>query len=427
MTGTLINGYADSIYYILYKMFPSVMQRSGFKYDDVSLFAYKYGVMSYTYANNKTVKKKLPGISPLIFTDYLFNSAVFISLKDMKDELPTYTETPVGIYMDEDIALGYYEYESFMKSLFSEARKLEKKEKKKSLKIVPSLIKDMMNYPDAPHCAKPLYDIDTSELRFSPVVLESSSRNKELELLDIVKTQIEKGEKVLIYYNAVNKTDIGKILTELLEENGYSAYELKASVKSEKREGIIKDLINDGLDVLICNPSLVETGLDLIDFTSIIFYQIGYNLYTLRQASRRSWRLSQKNPVSVYYLYYIDTVQEKALSLMATKLHAAKTVEGDFDEEGLKSMSENTDILSQIANNVVNDISCAIDTSLFTSTNYIKQVSNASSRKHYLSNKEILIPINNNGMRIMINEWDKMNTNKLLNNDLIENPLRLFV
>lgn len=426
MTGTLINGYADSIYYILYKMFPSVMKKSGFKYEDVNIFADKYGVTSYSYdARNTRKKKKMPGISPLIFTDYLFNNTVFISLKDMKNDLPSYTEIPIGVDMDEDVLMGYMEYENFMRDLFADANR--NKDKKRSLKIVSSLIKDMMNYPDSPHCAKPLIDPDTGKIRFTPHTLDPMDRNKENELLNIVKEQVDKGEKVLIYYNAVNKTDIGSRLTNLLEENNFSAYELKASVKSEKRESIIKNLLDEGLDVLICNPSLVETGLDLIDFTTIVFYQVGYNLYTLRQASRRSWRLSQKNPVSVYYLYYNDSVQEKALALMATKLHAAKSVEGDFDEEGLKSMSENTDILSQIANNVVNDISCAIDTSLFTSTNYIKQVSNTVERKHVMLNEDISIPIDDNGMKIIINEWNKFDVNTKLDNKLINNPLKLFI
>ena len=37
--------------------------------------------------------------------------------------------------------------------------------------------------------------------------------------------------------------------------------------------------------------------MDLLDFPSIIFYQIPMSTYTLRQASRRSWRIPQKKPV----------------------------------------------------------------------------------------------------------------------------------
>ena len=54
------------------------------------------------------------------------------------------------------------------------------------------------------------------------------------------------------------------------------------------------------LDVVISHPRLVETGLDLFDkggrhnFPTLCFYETGYNLFTLRQASRRSWRIGQE-------------------------------------------------------------------------------------------------------------------------------------
>ena len=72
----------------------------------------------------------------------------------------------------------------------------------------------------------------------------------------------------------------------------------------------------EGLQVLIFNPSLVETGLDLNAFTTLIFYDTGYKLFTLRQASRRSWRINQTAPrVEVYMPYYQHTMQHKAIKL----------------------------------------------------------------------------------------------------------------
>ena len=59
--------------------------------------------------------------------------------------------------------------------------------------------------------------------------------------------------------------------------------------------------VKNGLQVLITEPRCVETGLDLNAFTTLIFYSMGYNLFTLRQASRRSWRINQTAPrVEVY-------------------------------------------------------------------------------------------------------------------------------
>jgi hypothetical protein len=38
--------------------------------------------------------------------------------------------------------------------------------------------------------------------------------------------------------------------------------------------------------VLIANPDLVKTGFDLLEFSTIVFLQSGYNVYMLQQVSR---------------------------------------------------------------------------------------------------------------------------------------------
>ena len=91
---------------------------------------------------------------------------------------------------------------------------------------------------------------------------------------------------------------------------------LAPTVPPEKREEWVEKRVNSGLQALITNPRCVETGLDLNAFTTLIFYSMGYNLFTLRQASRRSWRINQTAPrVEVYMLYYKDTMQAKAMKL----------------------------------------------------------------------------------------------------------------
>jgi hypothetical protein len=50
-----------------------------------------------------------------------------------------------------------------------------------------------------------------------------------------------------------------------------------------------------GVEVVVCHPKLVETGLDLLAFPTLYFYETGYSLHTLRQASRRSWRIGQRH------------------------------------------------------------------------------------------------------------------------------------
>ena len=53
--------------------------------------------------------------------------------------------------------------------------------------------------------------------------------------------------------------------------------------------------------------------------------------------------------LGVYMLYYADTMQAKAMKLMASKLAVAGLIEGTFSEEGLAAMSDVQDMTSQMA------------------------------------------------------------------------------
>ena len=136
----------------------------------------------------------------------------------------------------------------------------------------------------------------------------------------------------------------------MLADEGYRTEILTDKIKTTNREEWVQKKLAAGMQVLIVNPSLVETGLDLNAFTTLVFYSMGYKLFTLRQASRRSWRINQKAPaVKVYMLYYEDTMQQKCLKLMASKLAVAGLIEGNFSEERLAAMSDVQDMTSQMA------------------------------------------------------------------------------
>ena len=425
LTGTLLNGYASNIFYTLFRVCPNIMKQEGFRYEDEMEFARIFGVTSRettleiqrgrasSIGNAK--EKKLPGVSPLIFTKFLLNLTAFITLDQMTEGLPDYEEIPIGIEMDQETKQGYDAIQDFFRQRCGRFDG-------QSRKIMSSMIKLMTQYPDAPHCKKYVLNPDTGDVEYESVPLAKTIRNKEQKLLEIIQEKIANGEKVLVYYNTVNTTDIGDHLCSYLASEDIKSFELKASVKAEKRMEYITKEVNKGAQVMITNPSLVETGLDLLDFTTIIFYQIGYNLSTMRQASRRSWRLSQTKDIQVYFFYYMGTIQEQALSLMATKLQAAQTIEGNFSEEGLKAMSNNEDVLTQIANNVVDGIKQVVDLEAFKSARYVKEQSNIV-REHHKQLNQLIIKMDNNGKRLVFNEnSDELVSNK---NAQVNNSLNL--
>ena len=374
LTGTLLNGYASGIYYILFRLFAGEMKKEGYDYDSPEEFAREYGVIktecSYEWNGGEqgnrrgsTKTKFLPGVSPLVFTKFLLENAAFISQEDIASGLPGYKEIPVPVKMSPVLAYEYKEIERAFnnnKNPFNGGRR-----------YLSQMVQLLSVYPDQPFDQMPVIDPPTGETIVTPRNLMRNDGElypKEEAYVNLVKEKVAAGEKVLTYYHWTNRTNLGNRLKELLEAEGIKTTVMGATVKAKDRDAWIKDKLAKGTQVLICNPALVETGLDLLDFTTIIYYQVGYNLFTMRQASRRSWRLSQEHDVEVYFMYYADTVQEKALSLMATKLQASMAIEGKFSEEGLNAMSNNEDLLTQIASSVTEGIKESVDVQVFEQT-----------------------------------------------------------
>ena len=137
-----------------------------------------------------------------------------------------------------------------------------------------------------------------------------------------------------------------------MRTEGIRAAVLRASVPTQKREAWYQEQLRRGIDVAIATPSW-STGLDLLDFPAILFYETGYSLHTLRQASRRSWRIGQRRPVEVKFFAYSETMQEVCIRLMGKKLLVALAMEGKFASDGLQAIDGDDDMLTAMARELV--------------------------------------------------------------------------
>ena len=374
MTATLINGYSSGIFHLLYRVSPDLMLRDNKSYEKPVDFNDEYGVTESVYeidapdynANRRTAKRKLrerqlPGVSPLVYSRFLMESAAFLSLNDMGKDLPEYEEIPIELEMNEEVAEEYNRIEdAFIKIL-----RYQKDIAKKVLSIYLNLL---TVYPDQPYGHEPVKHPILGDEYELIVPQDTSSINelheKDHHVLDIVQRKVhgddETGEigggRVLIY-TSWTRIDTQSKLTKLLTEQGYRVAVLTTAVSPKKREEWVEKQVEGGIQVLITNPSLVETGLDLNDFTTILYYNISYNLFTLRQSSRRSWRINQRAPrIEVYFFYYEGTMQHRAIRLMASKLAVAGVIEGNLTDEGLAAMSDCQDMTTALARELTQGI-----------------------------------------------------------------------
>jgi hypothetical protein len=215
-------------------------------------------------------------------------------------------------------------------------------------RLLGTMLQTLMAYPDYPFGWGEVGYNDRSGFvsvcepaNLSPLV----TRAKEKWFLDVVEQEASLGRQVWGYVQLNGKHDVESRLAELLRKRDFRVKVLKHTIPLAQREEWIDRNCQD-VDVVLSHPRLVETGLDLFsksylghNFCSLAFYETGYVLPTMRQASRRAWRLMQPKQCKVFYAYYQGTMQERAMQLMGKKLLAAEALEGKFSSEGLVAMA----------------------------------------------------------------------------------------
>lgn len=340
LTGTLNGGYADNLFYLLYRLEPHRL--SDFGYSGSEKWQKAYGVIEevqklededHRYGRvkrNNVMVRKRPGVSPEVIGRYFLDKSCFIRLADVIDGLPPYDETVITVDMEQQEA----EY-SILEA------KLQDAVKRYKTRAMGAMLQALLSYPDS--CVSfpeqidiKGYDKDTETIQVletitAPKIDEPGLLPKELELVKLAKREIEKGRKLLVYVTFTGSRDIRPRLKSILEVKGLRVDVLSEKIEPKKREAWIDRNAHE-FDVLISNPELVKVGLDLIQFPTIVFFQAGFNIFTLRQAARRSWRIGQPQPVRVYFMAYKNTMQEAAIALIARKLEVALLVEGDLPE-----------------------------------------------------------------------------------------------
>ncbi len=358
LTGTLSGGKPSTLHYLLWRTNPKGMKKIS-EYDSPMMTVQKYGVIEEvrkeTESDNKMSRnnrvqsniKEKPGISPEMLTDFFFDKTVFMKNEDLRADLPEYAEYVDIIPLNEEHKQAYDKFANVLRGIVNMYLAHG------DMGMLSKMLVSLTAYAD-----NPIYD----EVKNREGMVVASSlpldieTNKEAKLVELVSDNKAKGRKVLVYCEFTNIRDLQPRIKSKLEEYGFKAVILPAKIKPEKREQWIIDNTKDA-DVMICNPRLVSTGLDLYDFPTIAFYQTSYSVYLLRQASRRSWRIGQTQPVEVHFLTNQATIQETAMHLIADKMVSSQIFEGELPEGGLEELSavEEKSFIKQLAESLNDD------------------------------------------------------------------------
>src|SRR5947207_7975085 len=258
--------------------------------------------------------------------------------------------------MDESLKEAYQSLEEDIKKALREHRGNQS--------VISVALNALLAYPERPFGFGDLIgrEFNPETQRREPFLIaaprdldENFVYAKERRLVEEIKASLARGRRVQVYAVYTQKRDVTRRLERILGKQGVRVAVLTTEVAPEMRETWYERQLRAGVQVVGSHPRLVQTGLDLWSFPEIYFYETGYSIYTLRQASRRSWRIGQRANVNVKFFYYAGTMQEACLRLMGKKLLISLAMEGKFASEGLQAIEEGDDILMAMARELVTE------------------------------------------------------------------------
>ena len=370
LSGTLMGGYSSTLFHLLYRFSPEI--RSEFARTEESRWIQRYGFLEQSIGKSddddaadgraskrrsyRKVVRERPGLAPSALF-HLIGNTVFLRLADVASGLPSYQEqvllstldsepdpkakSPEGVAYSQRSA--YADLEATMRAALRSALAQGSK------RLLAAYLQSLLAYPDGCTRGETVLDPESDEetiLVQLPPLDGDRLYPKEQALIDLVAQERMAGRRVLVYATHTGTRDITGRMQGFLTKNDFRSAVMKAdAVAPDKREAWVAKQVEQGIDVLICHPRLVQTGLDLIDFPTICWFETDYSVYTMRQASRRSWRIGQTRPVKVVFMAYRNTLQADALKLVAQKLQSSLAVEGELPDDGLAAYGDDGDDL----------------------------------------------------------------------------------
>ncbi|WP_373741618.1 DEAD/DEAH box helicase family protein [Neisseria sp.] len=268
LTGTLMGGYAEDLFYLLWRLWPQMMIEDGFVYNKGNTLGtagmafmrqhgvlkeivrrvgieYSTGAFSSSKAERNHVRTaKAPGFSPLGIMRYVLPITVFLKLRDLGEGiLPDYREVFRPVEMTEGQRSVYGQMEKELQSHLKAALR------QRDNTLTGVVMNALLSWPDC--CYKPQEVYWRSEDR----VLHQTEAQfgadeptpKEADMLEVVKDSLAKGRKCLVYTVYSDTRDTTGRLKHLLKLHGIKAAVMKASVKADQREDWVEDHLLHGI------------------------------------------------------------------------------------------------------------------------------------------------------------------------------------
>jgi hypothetical protein len=351
MTGSVMNGYADSMFSLLW--YTNATFREEFDRGDRPDFVRTYGyvkrfveqkdgegkpVVFGTYTDRVETSFResgqAPGALPTLYLRYLLPRAVTLQMADIEGELPPAREIPVMVKADGELGERYRRVE---RTLIAQMKR-DKWDKDLAGKLfgqlaeLPSsldrMVADVVGpeyrvvYPQSAGTSAGRLVVSVDSLPADTVL------PKERAMLDILERELAEGRNVVVFPWHV---DLIPRLVRLASPLGRVAVLDCNKVAPLKRDAWIEREVSRKTRAIVVNPVGVSTGINSMVpyFSTDIWYENpACNPMILRQGRGRTRRIGQDKEKRSYVLTYEGTSQEVAYRLLLHKVGIGEAADG---------------------------------------------------------------------------------------------------
>ncbi len=295
LSGTLMGGYSSTLFHLLYRFSPEI--RDEFGRAEESRWIERYGFVEHTIGRDdgesledgrtsrrrkyRKVIRERPGLAPAALF-HLIGNSVFLRLSDVAAGLPPYEERVLLSDMETEEDGTGLSQRSASDELFRTLRAaLTDLLAKGSKRLLATYLQTLLAYPDGCTRGETVFDPETEDVLVQvPPLSEERLYPKERALVDLVAAERLAGRRVLVYATHTGTRDITGRMEEFLGRHGFNVAVMKAdAVPPERREAWVAKRVEEGVDVLVCHPRLVQTGLDLVEFPTIVWAETELSVF----------------------------------------------------------------------------------------------------------------------------------------------------
>ena len=355
MTGTIMNGYAESLFSNMHAVSPSF--RLEFGRDERQKFIDRYGyrkrvvedrneageIVEFGSNSDRVTRSErvignAPGLLPLFLLRHLLPVSVTLHKSDLAIDLPACKQESHKIDAGHVLLKNY---KTLQRALIAQIKQDQ---------FVPDRagrlfgqLAELPSYLD--RAASGDYEIrypeslDRELVASMPSLPESTILPKEEWILSRVERELKEGRRVMVFSWHVSLLPrLSKLIAERIGEPAPILYADKVPT-AKRQDWIDREIVRKERRVLVTNPVAIQTGLNnLVHFSTEIWHENpACNPLTFRQAGGRVDRIGQKLETRIVFPFYEDTLQVQLYDLLMKKVAVSVSTDGLDPEAALQA------------------------------------------------------------------------------------------